>query len=437
MMKKTKWIISFSTTILLILPVFALAAEKQSRTASATAKGASSAVLFQKYCSICHGDNGNGKTRVVKSMDPRPRDFTQPDAAEELTRERMINSITHGRPGTAMVSHKRKLSAEEIESIVDYIRLTFMAKPGSAKQPADTSLASSSLTGSGQADASKSTPLVLSAQAKLGKTLFKKNCSSCHGDKGNTAVWARSGLNPPPRDFTSEQAKSELTRDRMVNSVTNGRPGTAMMPFTSRLSEPEIQAVVTFIRSAFMQIDDGNQLKQPIAKEESVTQSTTSIATLPDMTEHATIDMNSPMPSGLQADMAQGKDFYMNNCYVCHGKKGDGKGPRSHFITPRPRNFTSETSRKIYNRPRLFDAIEKGKRGTVMPAWGKVLNDQQIANVTEFVFQEFIQTEAKSSDSAKKEKTSLLEPVVTPILISDSDKKDKKKANVLTASQLK
>lgn len=100
--------------------------------------------------------------------------------------------------------------------------------------------------------------------------------------------------------------------------------------------------------------------------------------------------MSAPMPGKLKGAAGKGKAFYMNNCITCHGPKGDGNGPRSHFITPRPRNFTSEGSRTFYNRPQLFDAIAKGKRGTVMPAWGKVLNDQEIADITEFVFQAYI-----------------------------------------------
>ena len=33
-----------------------------------------------------------------------------------------------------------------------------------------------------------------------------------------------------------------------------------------------------------------------------------------------------------------------------------------------------------------------------MPAWGKVLTDQEIANVAEFVFQAFIQRSDKTED---------------------------------------
>jgi mono/diheme cytochrome c family protein len=104
----------------------------------------------------------------------------------------------------------------------------------------------------------------------------------------------------------------------------------------------------------------------------------------------AVSDMSLPMPLGLKGDPVKGGAFFMTNCFTCHGVKGDGEGPRAYFITPPPRNFLLETSRQRLNRPTLFEAITNGRLGTNMPAWGKVLNKQEIADVAEFVFQNFI-----------------------------------------------
>jgi mono/diheme cytochrome c family protein len=104
----------------------------------------------------------------------------------------------------------------------------------------------------------------------------------------------------------------------------------------------------------------------------------------------AVSDMTLPMPLGLKGDPEKGRIFFMGNCFTCHGVQGDGNGPRAYFITPPPRNFLLETSRQRLNRPVLFEAITNGRLGTNMPAWGKVLSNQEIANVAEFVFQNFI-----------------------------------------------
>lgn len=225
-------------------------------------------------------------------------------------------------------------------------------------------------------------PPEASKKHQLGQKIYVKNCSACHGDNGNTAVWARGGLNPPPRDFTSAAAKEELSRERMLTSVTHGRPGTAMMPFASRLSPDEIEAVVDFVRAQFMM--------------PSGVPSTPNAVSTPSQSVVAktTVDSNLAFPNALAGNKEKGREFFLNNCYVCHGKTGEGNGPRAHFNQPRPRNFTSDDTRANFNRPRLFDSIKNGKPGTVMPAWGKVLSDQQIADVAEFVFTEFIRPQA-------------------------------------------
>tara|TARA_B100000686_G_C16800620_1_gene985708 strand:- start:1834 stop:2172 length:339 start_codon:yes stop_codon:yes gene_type:complete len=89
---------------------------------------------------------------------------------------------------------------------------------------------------------------------ELGKKIYLKRCKVCHGAKGDTNPFAAKVLNPPPRNFTSEQSKKELTEERMVFSATNGRPGTAMMPWKGILSQDEIFAVIYYIRNELMNL---------------------------------------------------------------------------------------------------------------------------------------------------------------------------------------
>jgi mono/diheme cytochrome c family protein len=100
--------------------------------------------------------------------------------------------------------------------------------------------------------------------------------------------------------------------------------------------------------------------------------------------------MSLPMPNGLRGDARKGGAFYNANCATCHGVKGDGKGPRAYFIHPAPRNFADAGSRTMLNRPLLYAATSMGKLGTEMPAWSKVLTEQEIADVAEYVFAKFI-----------------------------------------------
>jgi mono/diheme cytochrome c family protein len=93
-----------------------------------------------------------------------------------------------------------------------------------------------------------------SSGLETGRDIFYKHCKACHGDKGNGKTFAANVLNPPPKNFTSEKTKKELTEERMIHSVTKGRKGTAMMPWESNLTQAEIQAVVHYIRKELMEI---------------------------------------------------------------------------------------------------------------------------------------------------------------------------------------
>lgn len=310
--------------------------------------------LYHKQCATCHGDNGDGRGRAVASLNPPPTDFTSLQA-KKISKQKMYASIRDGVQGSSMVAYGRRLDEATINALVEFIQTRFMGKP-----------------------------LTASAAHQGGRAIYEQHCAVCHGDNGSSAVWAKNGLNPPPRDFTSQVAQQELSRERMLLSVTHGRPGTAMMPFSSRLSEQEIESVVDFIRHNFMQKDvtglvnqdeDGNNSLQPPVE--------------------TSMNDSSAYPGMLVGDPQKGEKFYQSNCYVCHGKKGGGDGPRAHFNRPRPRDFTSRLSQEELTRSRLFKSISQGRRGSVMPAWSTVLSKQQIADVAEYVYQAFLHPEKK------------------------------------------
>ena len=216
-----------------------------------------------------------------------------------------------------------------------------------------------------------------------GAEIYHDNCSVCHGDRGNGRSRAQGSFLPSPRDFTAPKAAKELTRDRMIFSVNYGRPDTAMASWGVRLSNEEVGVVVDYIRTTFMKLDEekpGNT------------------ASIYESIKDGEIDplyMGQEMPYGLVGNADWGKMFYNTNCAECHGVDGDGKGPRAYFILPKPRDYRHPAARHKLNRPRLFEVISTGSRGTEMPAWDKVLTFQEIAHVSEYIFQAFIEPEKK------------------------------------------
>ena len=93
----------------------------------------------------------------------------------------------------------------------------------------------------------------MAEELEVGRDIFYKYCKACHGDKGDGKTFAANVLNPPPKNFTTERSKKELTEQRMIRSITKGRKSTAMMPWQSRLTSEEIRAVARYIRKKLMQ----------------------------------------------------------------------------------------------------------------------------------------------------------------------------------------
>ncbi len=81
--------------------------------------------LFKTHCIVCHGEDGKG-TDLGKGLAEMAEgvefpDFTSAEWQSRKTDERMIEQIKNGSPA-GMLSFKDKLSEEEIEAVVVYVR---------------------------------------------------------------------------------------------------------------------------------------------------------------------------------------------------------------------------------------------------------------------------------------------------------------------------
>lgn len=322
-------------------------------------------VLYHNYCSVCHGDRGDGNSRASSSFNPPPRDFTK---TPDMPRDYMIAIVRDGKAGTAMAGWGTQLNDKEVAAVVDYVRKTFMAASADPR-------------------------------IQKGREIYAKTCATCHGDRGQGVLFSQAGMTKPPRDFASPQARAELDRERMVEAVTNGRSGTAMASFKSQLPKKDIEAVVDYVRAVLMVPE--SQISGTMAHGGGAREMGKNHGAHGPLPATPSADMTLPLPSGLKGDAAKGKKFYLANCATCHGDKGDGKGPRAYFINPKPVNFLSEKSRASLNRPTLFTIIAAGKLGTEMPAWRHVLNDQEMANVAEYVFRAYIEPGQPKSAKSK------------------------------------
>lgn len=181
------------------------------------------AALYQRNCSVCHGEKGDGDSRARKSLAKEPRDFTAKDARQKLPREYMIAIVRDGKHETPMVSRKSRLSQAQIEAIVDFIRAAFMPpEPGS--------------------------PLA------RGREVYLQTCAGCHGARGQGGS-IRDHTTASP-SFSLPNVGAKMTRDQLITTIGQEEHATVrgkiIAGFASKLSASDIGAVADYILGAFI-----------------------------------------------------------------------------------------------------------------------------------------------------------------------------------------
>jgi copper transport protein len=81
-----------------------------------------------------------------------------------------------------------------------------------------------------------------------GKTDFQANCIACHGVTGRGDGPLAQTFNPPAADFTAPHAFLHVDAE-FFNWIKEGKPGTAMPAFNSKLSDNDIWDVINYIRA--------------------------------------------------------------------------------------------------------------------------------------------------------------------------------------------
>lgn len=83
-------------------------------------------VLYTKYCSVCHGDDGTGNGFNAYNLDPKPRDFTDTTLMNAINDQHLIEVTSKGGRGVnrsvLMPSWEGRMTPLEISYVVAYIR---------------------------------------------------------------------------------------------------------------------------------------------------------------------------------------------------------------------------------------------------------------------------------------------------------------------------
>lgn len=83
------------------------------------------------------------------------------------------------------------------------------------------------------------------AATKEGKTLFRTNCVTCHGDKGEGNGPSAATLNPKPKNLTSKVVQAQPD-GAIFWKITTGKP--PMLSWQQTLNEKQRWSLVNYIR---------------------------------------------------------------------------------------------------------------------------------------------------------------------------------------------
>ena len=299
--------------------------------------------IYNFRCYYCHGYSGDARTLAATMLDPKPVDFTN-TSPDSLSRERMLQSIQSGRPGTAMMSFAGTLQPHEIAAVTDFVRQEFMVEkaenthyhteangwPNHQRYAAAFPFATGKLA--------LDTPWEkLTPEQADGKRLFMTSCVTCHDRARVEAKEMRWELRP-------------LSYPRNQYS-----PGDHPSPDYSSASGTQNNIPVDAMTSA---------------------------------TPYALHD-RPPKLSGLTEAEKRGEILFQSNCAFCHAADGTARNWIGSFMEPHPRDLTSPKAMSGMTKKRLRAVIREGLPGTSMPAWKSVLSDRQVEDVIAYVGRAF------------------------------------------------
>ncbi|MDX8410809.1 MAG: c-type cytochrome [Mariprofundaceae bacterium] len=283
--------------------------------------------IFNFRCYFCHGYSGNAKTLAASYLDPRPLDFTALSVSA-LSRKRMVESVTHGRPKTAMQGFANILTNEEIALVVDFIRLEFMTEKAENTRyhTIENGWENHERYKAAYPFALGDIPIdqpweELTDQQQAGKRLFMSSCITCH-DRAkalNTELMWQTRAISTPRNIFAEQADVDATSGASIMAMHDVPPDIA----------------------------------------------------------------------GLSDREKQGERLYQQNCAFCHAADGTGRNWIGSFLEPHPRNFTSAEEMAGISWEHMEIVIRKGLPDTTMSAWESALSTEEISAIIAYISRAF------------------------------------------------
>lgn len=182
-----------------------------------------------------------------------------------------------------------------------------------------------------------------------GAKVYTRLCSACHGQYGRGDGPVAADLSVKPPDFTRPELLEGRTDQEVVADLLEAgksRPHSPML-FAQAVKPETMRAAVAYMRT----------LAVP----------------------------------GKHVSVLAGRDVYETFCWLCHGRKGNGKGPAADKLPgAKPRDFTSPSFVVAGREAELAKTITSGAASTIhgseyMEEWGTKLTPQQVKDVIAYI----------------------------------------------------
>lgn len=172
-------------------------------------------IVYKNYCTLCHGQRGDGKARATKLYGQGNLVITmgnhKPDYYEKILRE---GGESVGR-SKYMPAWEDELSEEQISDVIEYLYL-------------------------------------IEDPVARGKVVFLTNCILCHGVKANGKGRASKLYDPKPADLTRSD-KTDLYKKLIITNGGEYMGRSGVMPVWGlQLKEDEIDDVIAYLRTVLV-----------------------------------------------------------------------------------------------------------------------------------------------------------------------------------------
>ena len=204
-----------------------------------------------------------------------------------------------------------------------------------------------------------------------GRRVYEQRCAVCHGLSGDGKGQRANELFSKPRDFTRGTYKFRSTPtgslpadEDIYTTISRGIRGTGMLPW-NRLTKDERWAVTYYLKTFSERFEE---------------EDTDSAIVLPE------INITGPEM------ISRGRALYEQaKCWECHGRQGDGDGPKAAELKDdwgnmiRPRSFTHESFKRGSETDDIILTVATGLDGTPMASYGDGMPSENIAAMAAYV----------------------------------------------------